>query len=149
LNKVAADAVAAYCGDVQESRFRVAGPIVRLQPKAVLALSMALRELATNAMKYGALSNTTGNVEINWRLIPGDTHRFQLRWAERGGPPVESPGRRGFGSRLLEQGLARDLAGEVRLSFPRPGVVCTIDAPLDEIAGDDPLSCPREVPTAA
>jgi len=110
---------------------------------------MALNELATNALKYGALSNRTGSVEITWQLIPGDPQRFQLRWAERGGPPVESPGRHGFGSRLLKQGVAKDLAGEVRLSFPRPGVVCTIDAPLDEIAGDDPLSSPREVPTAA
>ena len=138
LNKVAADAVAAYCGDVQESRFRVAGPIVRLQPKAVLALSMALHELATNAMKYGALSNTTGNVEINWRLIPGDPQRFQLRWAESGGPPVETPDRRGFGSRLVEQCLAQDLAGEARLTFARGGLVCTIDTPLDEIRQSEP-----------
>jgi PAS domain S-box-containing protein len=149
LNEVVADVIALYSGDIRGSRFQVAGPIVRLRPKAVLALSMALNELATNALKYGALSNRTGSVEITWQLIPGDPQRFQLRWAERRGPPVESPGRHGFGSRLLEQGLAKDLAGEVRLSFPRRGVVCTIDAPLDEIAGDDPLSSPREVPTAA
>jgi PAS domain S-box-containing protein len=135
LNKVVADAIAAYSCDIKKSRFQVAGPIVRLQPKTVLALSMALHELATNAVKYGALSNRTGSVEINWRLIPGDQQRFQLRWAESGGPPVETPRRRGFGSRLIEQGLAQDLAGAARLTFARGGLVCAIDAPLDEIVG--------------
>jgi PAS domain S-box-containing protein len=134
LDKVVADAITPYCGDLRESRFQVGGPIVRLQPRAVLALSMALHELATNAVKYGALSNGTGSVAINWRPIPGDPQRFQLRWAESGGPPVATPRRRGFGSRLIEQGLAQDLAGEARLTFPRRGLVCTIDAPLDEIA---------------
>lgn len=135
LNKVVADAIAAYSCDVKKSRFQVAGPIVRLQPRTVLALSMALHELATNAVKYGALSNKTGGVEINWRLTPGDQQRFQLRWAESGGPPVETPRRRGFGSRLIEQGLAQDLAGAARLTFAPEGLVCTIDAPLDEIVG--------------
>jgi len=133
LDKVVADAVAVYSGDVQESRLRVAGPLVRLRPKAVLALSMALHELATNAVKYGALSNATGRVEITWRLIPGDPRRFQLRWAESGGPPVEAPRRRGFGSQLIEQGLAYDLAGKARLIFASAGLVYTIDAPLDQI----------------
>jgi two-component sensor histidine kinase len=91
--------------------------------------------LATNAVKYGALSNATGDVEITWRLIPGDPRRFQLRWAESGGPPVEASRRRGFGWYLIEQGLAYDLAGEARLIFAREGLVCTIDAPLDEIKG--------------
>ena len=131
LNNVVADAIAAYSCNGQEYRFQVAGPIVRLQPRAVLALSMALHELATNAVKHGALSNRTGRVKINWQLIPGDPQRFQFRWAESEGPPVESPGRRGFGSRLIERGLAQDLAGEARLKFARAGVVCTIDAPLD------------------
>lgn len=138
VNKIVADAVAAYCGDLREPRCRVAGPIVRLHPKAALALSMALHELATNAVKYGALSNTTGNVDINWQLIPGDPQRFQLWWAESGGPPVETPHRRGFGSRLVEEGLAQDLAGEARLNFARGGLVCTVDAPLDEIRQREP-----------
>jgi two-component sensor histidine kinase len=99
---------------------------------------MALHELATNAVKHGALSNGTGNVKITWRLTSGDPQRFQLRWAETGGPPVETPRRRGFGSRLIEQGLAHDLAGEVRLAFARAGLVYTIDAPLKEIGGGTP-----------
>jgi len=140
LNRVVADAVAAYSGDIQASRFRVAGPLVRLRPNAVLALSMALHELATNALKYGALSNGTGSVEINWLLIPGDPRRFRFRWTESGGPPVDTPSRRGFGSRLIEQGLAHDLAGEVRLTFAPAGLVCTIDAPLDEIGQREPVT---------
>lgn len=138
LDDVVAEAIAPYSSDLPASRFRVVGPLVRLQPKAVLALSMALHELATNAVKHGALSNGTGNVEITWRLAPGDPQRFQLRWAETGGPPVETPRRRGFGSRLIEQGLAHDLAGEVRLAFARAGLVYTIDAPLKDIGGRAP-----------
>ena len=149
LNKVIADATAAYCGDVHGSRFQMAGPIVRLQPRAVLALSMALHELATNAVKYGALSNMTGVVEITWRLIPGDPQRFQLNWAESGGPPVEPPSRRGFGSRLVEQGLAHALNGEARFTFAREGLVCTIDAPLDETGEENPPSGRQKVPTLA
>jgi PAS domain S-box-containing protein len=135
LNGVVADSVTAYAGDPGESRFRVAGPIVRLQPKSALALSMALHELATNAVKYGALSNGTGSVEIHWRITQDDPQQFRLRWVESGGPPVETPRRRGFGSRLVEQGLAQDLAGKVRLDFQRSGLICTIDAPLEEVVG--------------
>lgn len=148
LNAVVADAIAAYSGDAKSARFQLAGPIVQLQPKAVLALSMVLHELATNAVKYGALSNTAGSVGINWRRIPGDPGRLRLRWAESGGPPVQTPPRRGFGSRLIEQGLARDLACEARLTFAREGLVCTIDAPLDEIQRS-PSSGLREVRAVA
>ena len=109
---------------------------------------MALHELATNAVKYGALSNGTGNVAIDWRLVPGDPQRFRFRWVEKGGPPVETPRKRGFGSRLIERGLAQDLAGEARLSFEREGVVCTIEAPLSE-AGGNLLSGLRALPAAA
>lgn len=137
LEKLVADAMAPHAGDIREPRFRIAGPSVRLRPKAALALSMALHELATNAAKYGALSNSTGGVEISWRVVPGDPTRFQLRWAEVGGPPVEAPRRRGFGSRLIEQGLSQDLGGEVRLDFAGPGVVCMIEALLDEVAAGE------------
>ena len=98
---------------------------------------MALHELATNAVKYGALSNGTGEVEVSW-TIQDHSQDFQLRWAERGGPPVISPHRRGFGSRLIEQGLSQDLGGEVRLQFDSQGVVCTSRAPLDEIRDGQP-----------
>jgi PAS domain S-box-containing protein len=129
-------AIAPYRGHSEHGRFRIEGEPLRLRPKAVLALSLAFHELATNAVKYGALSNDSGKVSINWRVAPQSRH-FELRWQESGGPPVQPPGRRGFGSRLVEQGLSQDIAGDVCLSFRDHGVVCSIDAPLHEIAGAD------------
>jgi two-component sensor histidine kinase len=135
LRKVVSDAVAAYSEDGRAPRVQVNGPDLRLQPKSALALSMALHELATNAVKHGALSNGSGAVEIDWHISRDEQQRFRLRWIESGGPAVEKPRRRGFGSRLVEQGLAQDLAGDVRLDFERAGLVCTIDAPLAEVVG--------------
>jgi two-component sensor histidine kinase len=92
---------------------------------------MALHELATNAVKYGAWSTPEGRVEIRWRVDPGDAgDRLHLEWRERGGPPVVPPKRRGFGSRLIERGLAAELGGEVRMRFDPEGLVCVVDAPL-------------------
>jgi PAS domain S-box-containing protein len=109
-------------------RFELSGPELRLRPKSALALAMALQELATNAAKYGALSNGRGRIEIRWEAEDG---RMRLRWAERGGPPVARPIRRGFGTRLIERTLAQDLDGEVALSFETEGLVCAVAAPLD------------------
>jgi PAS domain S-box-containing protein len=131
LRDVVAAAIAAYTEGFQSPRFRIDGPGLRLRPKAVLAMSMALHELATNAVKYGALSVDAGLVEIEWH-VSGD--RFGLRWRESGGPRVQMPLRRGFGSRLVETGLAQDLGGDVTLDFAPSGVICSIDAPVAEIA---------------
>lgn len=112
-------------------RFRVSGPDIRLPPKAALSISMALHELATNAVKYGALSNGTGQVAIGWRILDGiEGRHLCLCWRESGGPPVTTPMRRGFGSRLIERGLAAELGGTVTMDYDRSGVVCTIEAPL-------------------
>ncbi len=95
---------------------------------------MALHELATNAIKYGALSNESGRVILHWQV--SDDHGGQslhMKWAEQGGPPVTPPSRKGFGSRLIERGLAAELGGSVQLAFPDGGVVCTIDAPLPSV----------------
>jgi PAS domain S-box-containing protein len=132
LKEIVGEALAAYSTNALERRIRFEGPELRLQPKAALALSMALHELATNAVKYGALSNTTGEVAIDWRTEDNSDY-FHLRWTESGGPSVAIPLRRGFGSRLIEQGLSQDLAGDVKLEFRPEGVVCTIAAPLDEL----------------
>lgn len=94
---------------------------------------MALHELCTNAMKYGALSNEAGRVDVEWSRSAGP--RLRLAWRERGGPTVLPPQRRGFGSRLLERSLALDLDGEVQLSFELSGLVCLIDAPLPTDVG--------------
>jgi two-component sensor histidine kinase len=133
LRKIVAESLAPHAGDGSERRLRFSGPEIRLRPKAALALSMALHELATNAIKYGAFSNTQGMVEVGWN-IEDDGH-FALRWSEKGGPVVSVPSKRGFGSRLIEQGLSQDLGGLVSLDFPSSGVVCSIRAPLAEIGG--------------
>lgn len=122
LTDIVESAVAA--GD--RSRFEIAGPHARLSPKAVLALSMSLHELFTNAAKYGALSVDSGRVSIRW--IRDDEH-LTLVWRERDGPKVALPHRRGFGSRMIEA-LARDLNGSARQEFLPDGVTCTIEAHL-------------------
>lgn len=95
----------------------------------VLSLTMAVNELCTNAVKYGALSNDIGGVEIK-AMLDEDLQRFKLTWAETAGPIVHKPTRRSFGTRLIER-LAAELRGHVRWSFEPGGVVCEIDAPLD------------------
>jgi PAS domain S-box-containing protein len=136
FSEIVAEAISPYRDDSQ-SRFEVRGPHIRLRPTAVLTLSLALHELATNSAKYGALSDGAGGVELSWGFNEDIPKRFKLRWTERGGPPVETPQKRGFGSRLIEQGLAQDVSGEVRLDFAPEGVVCTIDAPLEEIQAEE------------
>jgi two-component sensor histidine kinase len=91
---------------------------------------MAFQELVTNAVEYGALSNGTGVVRIGWSLADGrdGRPRLHVRWEEAGGPTVRPPGRRGFGSRLLERVLSHDLDGYVTLKFAATGVVCTLKA---------------------
>ena len=95
---------------------------------------MALHELCTNAIKYGALSKSTGTVSIVWQVKQNeDQSRLHLQWIEKGGPTVKLPKRKGFGSRLVERALAMELSGEVRINFEPAGIVCTIDAPLPRL----------------
>jgi PAS domain S-box-containing protein len=131
LSAVVADAIRPLeAGDGHASRFRVVGPALRLPPRLALSIAMALHELGTNAVKYGALSTEGGCVEISWTVRrEAEAHLF-LRWAESGGPLVKKPTRTGFGSRLIERSLARELAGEVTLTYEPSGVVCTINAPV-------------------
>jgi PAS domain S-box-containing protein len=130
LHEIILDALNPYRGR-GEKRFRIGGPELRLTPRMALALALALHELATNAVKYGALSNETGEISIAWTLdSEGSSPQFHLRWEERGGPPVEPPKRRGFGTRLIERSLAQDLGGDVRIEFAPTGLVCSIDVLL-------------------
>ena len=107
----------------EHQRFTVEGPPVHLDPKRALALGMGFHELATNAAKYGALSNNTGTIAVSWVLEP-DGKSLKLTWQERGGPAITAPERRGFGLRLIEHGLGRELGGMVRLDFQPEGLVC-------------------------
>lgn len=132
--------VVAMCEVFGQDRIRAEGAPVRLHPRMALSLSMALHELATNAAKYGALSAEAGQVEISWEVREGpDGPSLNLRWKESGGPPVKPPARRGFGSRLLERGLAAELGGDVRLVYEPSGVLCAIDAPLQRSRMDPKL----------
>ena len=128
LERVVNDAIEHLAGEA--GRFDVAGEPLRLAPRAALALAMALHELGTNAAKYGALSAEGGRVAIAWA---SDGDKLRLEWRESGGPPVETPKRRGFGSRLIERGLEADLGGVAALHFELGGLRCVIEASLAAI----------------
>lgn len=117
-------------GLLANGRVVLEGPHVRISPKTALSLSLAPHELATNAFKYGALSNDEGRVRVSWTAAgAAGAIRLHLTWTERGGPPVAEPERRGFGVRLLERALAVDLGGQVKLGFELAGLICEIEAP--------------------
>lgn len=123
--------------DGHAERFTIEGDNIRLSPKAALALGIAIHELATNAVKYGAFSNKAGTISIAWTLEhEPDGRRLCLHWRETNGPPVTPPSRKGFGSRVLEQGLPHELDGKVDLAYPPDGVVCTIDMPAPQAVLD-------------
>lgn len=105
----------------------VDGPTVVLSPKASLALSLAVHELATNAAKYGSLSRPGGRVLVRW-VIAAD-HQLQIVWREAGGPLVRTPSQRGFGTRLIEKALAMETKGRSTISFAPEGIVCEITLP--------------------
>jgi PAS domain S-box-containing protein len=109
-----------------ERRVTVAGPPAALPPRQTLSMSMALHELATNAVKYGALSNGLGTVTVQWERVAAPGCGLRLTWQEQGGPTVTKPSQRGFGSRLIEQNLAADLGGEVRIDYRPEGVFVAI-----------------------
>ncbi|MFI4934167.1 MAG: PAS domain-containing protein [Caulobacterales bacterium] len=123
---------AAELGGLAPGQAVWSGPEIVLNPRATNALTLALHELATNAVKYGALSTETGRVEVKWK--PRAQGGFELVWVERGGPSVSAPTRRGFGSTLLERVTGRELGGEARMEFRPDGVRATICADASSLA---------------
>jgi len=116
------------------ARMRMFGPSVPLSPRLAVVLSMIVHEIATNAAKYGALSNETGTVALNWEVIEEDAGpKLRLIWTEAGGPLVVAPVQRGFGSRLIERSARDQLGGEATVDFLPRGVVYTVVCSL----GDD------------
>jgi PAS domain S-box-containing protein len=124
-------------GDGRAERFAISGANIRFPPQAALALGIVFNELATNAVKYGALSNERGSISISWgtQTAP-DGDRLLLTWREKDGPPVTPPSRKGFGSRVLERGLAHELDGTADMDFRPDGLVCSINLPAPRVASD-------------
>jgi two-component sensor histidine kinase len=113
-----------------ENRFELDGPEqASLSSDNALILALVLHELATNAAKYGALSNATGRVKISWQAIEGDRSRIRICWRERGGPPVSPPQRAGFGTMLIERALGGPQRG-AEIGYEPDGVSCAFDIPI-------------------
>jgi PAS domain S-box-containing protein len=131
LADIAAEAVRPY-DDAEASRIAIAGSRARVAPNVALALSMAFHELATNATKYGALSVSKGRVTIDWTPSAQGGCGVDVVWRESGGPPVTPPQEKGFGSRLLGQGLTAEIGRPAKLVYAPDGLVCTLTAPAAE-----------------
>ena len=132
LRELVEGALQAYGGE--PGRITVEGPSVVLAANMAVMVSLAFHELATNAVKHGALSMPEGRVDVAWTFIPvrHGTNRVDVIWRERGGPLVQQPKRRGFGSQLLEKGMA---PGTVELDFQPEGLECRICLPLTASLG--------------
>jgi two-component system, chemotaxis family, CheB/CheR fusion protein len=120
------------------NRTRVSGRTVLLRPRAALALGMTIHELASNAVKFGALS-MSGRVEVSWEVAePSADAKVVLHWRESGGPRVTEPVHKGLGRRLIEEMLTYELGARVSLSFPPEGLRCRIEFPLSREIGELP-----------
>jgi len=118
-----ADIVSRTFAAFDSTQVALSGPAIDVSPKHTLALSLALHELATNAVKYGSLSSPQGKVCVSWREAE---QRLYLDWRESNGPRVAAPAHTGFGTRLLKQVLGQDLEGLVEQDFDANGLRCTI-----------------------
>ena len=122
------------------------GPSVTLEPRGALAIGMAIHELATNAVKYGALSVPEGDVSVAWHLEKGlteqdgDVQQLVIGWVERNGPPVRPPEQRGFGMTLIERGISHDLSGHAVVEFAPEGLRVVLRAPLVEPVAGEPAA---------
>jgi two-component sensor histidine kinase len=111
-----------------------AGPIVPLVAGQVMSLSLILHELATNAVKYGALSVPSGQVRVRWDAEEASARCLRLVWQETGGPPVATPNSLGFGTKLIEFAARHELGGEVELNYTSAGLEAEIVAPLGSVS---------------
>ncbi|OYW26057.1 MAG: hypothetical protein B7Z44_17345 [Caulobacter sp. 12-67-6] len=125
------------------SRFQIDGPLVWLSPHQAVSMALALHELATNALKYGALSAEAGQVEITWNLAHTQlgARQLSLLWRELGGPPVTPPDRAGFGTRLIARTFGQESGGEARIDYLPQGVQCVMQLPLS-VRGEEPAAWP-------
>lgn len=112
-------------------RIALDGPHVTVTAKQAQALSLAMHELATNAPKYGALSNDEGTIHISWTYDQAGNGHFGLTWRESGGPEVRKPSRKGFGTTMLTRVLAQEINGDISLEYNADGLVCTMEGWLE------------------
>ncbi|WP_316979217.1 chemotaxis protein CheB [Shumkonia mesophila] len=118
-----------------DARVKIDGPPISLSANATVSFTMALHEMGTNAVKHGALSTQKGVVEIGWRVAepqPGKNGRLIFTWTEHGGPKVAQPKRKGFGSKMIEKGVAHALGAQVAIDYREAGVICTMELPLGD-----------------
>jgi two-component sensor histidine kinase len=114
------------------------GPSLILTSNAGLGLHIVFHELATNATKYGSLSVNGGTVHVQWARTARDGNDYlHLTWKEVGGPPASPPDRSGFGSRIIDLALTRELFGEARLEYPADGFHCELFIPFEQILVED------------
>ena len=118
------------------SRLRLEGPAVSLKPEAAQALGLAIHELATNSVKYGALSRPDGKVTVAWTFEEkgAEGRRLRLDWQERGGPRVAPPARKGFGHAVINRMVAQSLDGTVKLDFAPEGLSWSLSIPATYLA---------------
>ncbi len=113
------------------NRIRMSGPSLFVSDRVTVALSLGLYELATNAVKYGALSNEQGSIDFSWNIVNDEGQKkFQMRWVETNGPSVARPSRRGFGQRLLRLVLAEELKARCDIDFAPSGLTINVLAPI-------------------
>lgn len=123
-------------------RIRIAGPKVVLEPTTAQTLALALHELSTNAVKYGALSQASGRLELNWNILPNE---IVVTWRESGGPAVQKPSQTGFGAKIITSSIERQLEGKVSFDWRPEGLFCEVRAPRkqsSEAASDTVVSLP-------
>jgi PAS domain S-box-containing protein len=131
LRNVVSEALT-ICLHGDKSRVVIEGPPIRLGPTAAVSLGMAMHELCTNAAQHGALSVPDGHLDVRWDLDleGGSKPALEFVWQETGGPEIADTGHRGFGMRLIEEAVARELSGNVELKLERTGAVCRMRLPL-------------------
>ena len=120
----------AYLG-ARADRIRLGGPDVALDPKAFATMALVVHEMMTNSAKYGALADSTGQVEVNWKVDPSSG--LVIEWKESGGPPVQPPSRRGFGTTIIERSIPFDLNGDAELRFDLLGVQARFVIPANYV----------------
>jgi PAS domain S-box-containing protein len=126
--------------EIQSSRFEIAGPDVVITAEAAQAIGLAIHELATNAIKYGALSESGGKVSVSWMFEGNDgaPGNLLLNWIEQGGPPVSLPSRKGFGHVVIGEMVERSLNGKVAVEFAREGLKWRVSIPATNLVSESP-----------